>query len=336
MPTESSALKYRSICGALLLVMLSAASHAQETQEKPGLWVAPELFRAAPPEEVSAPNPIPTFSGDRPVYALASAIGGQLSRVVARQSVGTHMDPYERNVLKMPDHSLDAIVLRGLDRVIARHAPDSERVFMRLNPLLLDDVPPAEREKVSFERLTAEISRWPQRQQWERIVIVTPHYRGFERNGLGSRLHGVGFYVQDLANNTEYDVIEPDGRPGEKQRNRYLALYYYAQVFILDARTLEVIESQPWLIDEKIHDSTADAIHIGNSLSIDKLAARIEIFAESASNTALSRTMRGVVEVRELKPIGPATPQAPGPQAPNPAPDPQPPSPQTPPPAPSR
>lgn len=324
-PHRRETVRARLVLGLALVALMSLApgsqpAHAQSAQsgqsgsppatDRPGLWVSPEMFRAAPPEPEpkNEPVPVPTFSGDRPVYALASAIGGQLSRVVAKQSVGSHMDPYDRNVLKMPDETLDAIVLRGLDRVIARHAPDSERVFMRLNPLLLDEVPPAEREKVAFERLTAEISRWPQRQQWERIVIVTPHYRGFERNGLGSRLHGIGFYVQDLNNNTEYDVIEPDGRPGEKQRNRYIALYYYAQVFVLDARTLEVIESQPWLIDEKIHDSTSTAIHIGNSLTIDRLAQRIEIFAEQASNTALSRTLRGVVEVKELKPVGPAAP----------------------------
>lgn len=306
------------------VVLLLAATGAAFAQDAPaptpsqpgGMWVAPDLFRAAPPEAKPEPTPIPTFSGDRPVYALASAIGGQLNRVVARQSVGSHLDPYERHTLKMPDHTLDAIVLRGLDRVIARHAPDSERVFMRLNPLLLEDVPPAKREKVALDRLTAEISQWPQRQQWERIVIVTPHYRAFEQGGLGSRLHGVGFFVQDLANNTEYDVIEPDGRKGEKQRNRYIALYYYAQVTVLDARTLEVIESQPWLIDEKIHDSTSTAIHIGNSLSIDQLATRIEVFAEKASNTALSRTLRGVVNVKELKPVDPAAPATPPPAKP--------------------
>jgi hypothetical protein len=301
----------KRLLSSLVLPVLLGAAHAQGSAPGPGMWVAPEFFRAAPQEVAPPPTPVPTFSGERPVYALASAIGGQLSHVVAKQSVGSHMDPYDRHTLKMPDHTLDAIVLRGLDRVIARHAPDSERVFMRLNPLLLDDVPPAQREKVAFERLTAEISRWPQRHQWERIVIVTPHYRGFERGGLGSRLHGVGIYVQDLANNTEYDVIEPDGRKGEKQRNRYIALYYYAQVFVLDARTLEVIESQPWLIDEKIHDSTSTAIHIGNSLAVETLAGRIEVFAENASNTALSRTLRGVVEVKEPKKVGPADGAAP-------------------------
>lgn len=38
----------------------------------------------------------------------------------------------------------------------------------------------------------------PQRAEWDRIVVVTPHYRGFERAGLGSKLHGVGIFVQDL------------------------------------------------------------------------------------------------------------------------------------------
>lgn len=309
----------RGAAATFALACAGAVSHAALAQDaagdKPasGMWVAPHLFR----NDVPKPEPVPEFSGDKPVYALASAIGGQLSRVVANPSVGTHTDPYERVTLRITDHSLDAMVLRGLDRVVARHAPDSERVFMRLNPLVLDDVPPVEREKVAFERLTAEISRWPQRHQWTRIVIVTPHYRAFERNGLGSRLHGVGLFVQNLENLVEYDVVEPDGTPGAQKRNRYVALYYYATVYVLDAKTLEVIESQPWLIDEKIHDSKSDAIHVGNQLDANRLAERIEVFAERASNTALARTLRGTVEVRPIRPVGePAAPTPPAQPAP--------------------
>jgi hypothetical protein len=280
-----------------------------------GIWVNPKEFRVALPEQEKPAQPPPISSGEKKaVYAIASAIGGQLNYIVAKQQVGSHLDPYERTTLPVLDYTLDAIVMRGIDRVVARRFPDTDRVFMRLNPSQLDGVPPPERERVAFERLTAELQQMPERAQWDRIVVVTPHYRGFERAGLGSKLHGVGMFVQDLNDGSrqdegpregKYDVVEPDGTPGAQRRNRYIALYYYAKLFILDAKTLQVLESSPWLIDEKIHNSNSDAINIARSLTIEQLSSRLEVFAEKASGEALTRTLGGIVVPGEIKPVPP-------------------------------
>ncbi len=45
------------------------------------------------------------------------------------------------------------------------------------------------------------------------------------------------------------------------RKNNYIALYYYAKLFILDARTLQVLEESPWLIDEKINNTSSDAVN---------------------------------------------------------------------------
>jgi hypothetical protein len=275
---------------------------AAGAQTRDGLWVHPGQFK---PDTATTPSAPATEPGaPKAVYALASAIGGELGYVIAKEEVGSRMDPYERHALPFPDYTLDAIVLRGLDRVIARRFPDTDRVFMRLRPAQLSDVAPPDRERVAFERLTAELQKMPQRQQWERIVVVTPHYRGFERSGLGSKLHGVGMYVQDLTSYALYDVIEPDGTPGQQRRSRYIALYYYAKLFILDAKTLQVLESAPWLIDEKIHDSQSDAVNIARSLSVEQLSRRLKVFVERASTQALGSTLRGTVEGGEITPVG--------------------------------
>lgn len=271
-----------------------------------GLWVNPGEFKPAPPEDAGPAEPP---REPKAIYALASAIGGELGYVIAKEEVGSRMDPYERHSLPFPDYTLDAIVLRGLDRVIGRRFPDTDRVFMRLRPAQLADVAPPDRERVAFERLTAELQKMPQRKDWDRIVVVTPLYRAYERAGLGSRLHGVGMYVQDLHSSyAQYDVIEPDGTPGQQRRTRYLALYYYAKLFILDAKTLQVLESAPWLIDEKIHDSRSDAVNIALSLSAEQLARRLESFVETASNRALASTLGGTVEGGPLKTVPPQTP----------------------------
>ena len=295
-----------------LTAVLSFLALAQTEAQDGGLWVNPNQFKAAPAEpEKPAPPPL-TESGERkPVYAIASAIGGQLNYIVAKQSVGSHLEPFERSTLPVPDYSLDAIVMRGIDRVVARRFPDTDRVFMRLNPSQLEGVPPPDRERVAFERLTAELQKMPARAQWDRIVVVTPHYRAFERAGLGSKLHGVGVFVQGLnTDSTEkegrYEVIEPDGTPGQMRKNNYIALYYYAKLFILDARTLQVLEEAPWLIDEKINNTSTDAISIAKSLTIEQLSSRLEVFAEKASSEALTRTLGGgVVVPGEIRPVPP-------------------------------
>lgn len=314
----------RSLLPALLLVSVNVvANPVAPFAAEPGMTVTPSGARissrvlkdaeaahaaaiAAGP--VKPAVTVPEFTSGRPVIALASAIGGQLSHVIARETTGTNLDPYTRTTLLMPDNSLDVLVLRGLDRVVARNTPESERIFMRLNPVLLDDVAPPEREAVALKRLVAEISRWPQRQQWDRIIVVTPHYRGFERGGLGSRLHGVGVYVQNLDNSSEFNVIEPDGRAGKERRNRYVALYYYASMFVIDAKSLRVLDHQPWLIDQKIYDSETEALDVANMLPTKVLAQRMEAFAETASRTALTRTLSGRVEPGEPREVtAPAT-----------------------------
>lgn len=291
---------------AALAPAVNAQGNTPEPKPDAGLFVNPRLLPPTSTEPVpvlNSPTPVPKFDGSRPVYALASAIGGQINYIAAKESVGSHMDPYVRRTLPVKDASVDAIVLRALDRVIARRFPNTDRLFMRLNPAQLDDVPPRERDKAAFDRLTAEIQRWPERQQWERIVLVTPHYRAFEAGGLGSKIHGVGMYVQNLNNNSEYDTIEPDGTPGVKQRNRYVALFYVATVYILEAKTLRVLSSEHWTLDEKIHDSNAAGLDVARAIDVDKLAARLETFVQNAAETAVARTLGGRIEAGDIKTV---------------------------------
>ncbi len=292
---------------ALACLLPLAPAYSQDG----GIWVNPKEFRAAPPEPTNQQPLSQTTPGEKKVvYAIASAIGGQLNYIVAKQQVGSHLDPYERTTLAVPDYSLDAIVMRGIDRVVARRFPDTDRIFMRLNPAQLEGVAAPDRERVAFERLTAELQRMPERANWDRIVMVTPHYRGFERSGLGSKMHGVGVFVQGLNDDStekdgRYEVIEPDGTPGRMRKNNYVALYYYAKLFILDARTLQVLEEAPWLIDEKINNTKSDAINIAKSLTIEQLSSRLEVFAEKASGEALNKTLRGTVVPGEITPVPP-------------------------------
>lgn len=287
-------------------LLVSGVSAQSDTNG--GLTVNPKLL-PKPSEEplpvLNAPNAVPQFDGSKPVYALASAIGGQINYVAAKEAVGSHFDPYVRRALPIKDASVDGIVLRALDRVIGRRFPDTDRLYMRLDPAQLDGVPLPERDKVAFERLTAEIQRWPERQQWSRIVLVTPNYRAFEYNGLGSKLSGVGMFVQNLNNNSEYETIEPDGTAGVQRRNRYVALFYVATVYILDAKSLQVLSSERWTFDEKIHDSNAAGLDVARAIDPDRLAARLEVFVQDAAEKAVARTLGGRIEAGNITTVAP-------------------------------
>jgi hypothetical protein len=267
--------------------------------------------------QVSAQTPAAPVAPMR--FALVSAVGDQITYVRQRMQTGTQFEGYRRATLKIDDRAVDAAVLRGLDRVIARRHPDSERVFLRLSSGQLDGVLPERRERVALERLREELGKLPQRAQWDQIIVLTPHYRLSEMRGLASKLHGVGVYVQGMDTNVgdfgnavtggELSVEGPqtrlpDGKPGQRS-SKYIALYAYTQIWVLDAKTLAVIKNEPWLFDEKIYDPQSAALDVAKMLSPEQLAERFEAFAERAAGRALAQTMP-MVEAGELRQVDPA------------------------------
>jgi hypothetical protein len=158
-----------------------------------------EGLRLVSPERPAPPAAVPTFSGDRQVIALASALGGQMSVVYGKETVGSNLDPYTRQTLAIPDNSLDRIVLRGLDRTVERSFPDSERVFMRLNPVLLDDVPAPQENSARYATTlalalradgegAAHALRWVQRSfpaEWLQLYLLTATEQLRAKGALG-------------------------------------------------------------------------------------------------------------------------------------------------------
>lgn len=251
--------------------------------------------------------------------ALVSAVGDQINYVRQRMQTGTLFEGYRRANLKIDDRSIDAAVLRGLDRVIARRHPDSQRVFLRLASGQLDGVRPEHRERVALEKLRGELAKLPQRANWDQIIVLTPYYRLSEMRGLAGKLHGVGVYVQGLDTNVDdagnpvtggalsvegAETKLPDGTPGYRS-SKYIALYAYTQIWVLDAKTLAVIKNEPWMFDEKIYDPQSPALDVSKMLSPEQLAERFEAFTERAAGRALAQTMP-MVEAGELREVGPA------------------------------
>jgi len=197
---------------------------------------------------------------ERPrVYALVSAVGDQFTYLRQKQQVGSNLEPYVRRTFKVPQLDLDAAILRGLDRVIAEREPDSKREFLRLNPLEMEKVLPQRREEIAIGKLVTALEKFPQRAEWDQIIVVTPSYQFSAHSGMGSKLQGIGLYVQPLyAGKLPSDeglgadfetvggeeTVAPEDRKKKTMSKRYVAPYSYTQLWVLDAKTLQVVRQE--------------------------------------------------------------------------------------------
>ncbi len=246
-------------------------------------------------------------------YALVSAIGSTLQYVKPRFSTGSHLGEYQRAELAVPDASLDAAALRGLEKIVRAGDPQARVEYLRLNPEELKDVDPVQRGGTAVGKLATALERLPGRERWHRILIVAPRYVANEREGMGAKLQGVGIFVQTLErgvfdgggnaaqNFTDaYETVTPDGVKFEGRSTAFVAPYFYAQVWVLDARTLEVINRTERFDLVRIADPGSDANRIENAIPAERLGPLVEGFVEKAAERA-AREAIGVVTVSEPK-----------------------------------
>jgi hypothetical protein len=245
------------------------------------------------------------------VIAVASAVGTEFNWSIFRSGTGTNLDRDLRGRTRVPDGAVDVAAIRGVAPVLARAFAGAEFVFLRLQRDNLSEVLRQHREEETFQALLAQVAAMPERAQWDRIVLLTPAYRGFDSEGLGAKLFGIGVYVRDYGPefldgsqlSGGYAVVEPDGTPGRQPKQTYVALYGFMNVVIVDAASLAVLERRRWSFDEKIHDSRGGWLHVLDSIPKDVLAERFERFVERASRIAVAATLGGSVEIGEMQEV---------------------------------
>lgn len=273
--------------------------------------------------------------GKKQVFALISAVGDQFTYVKLRQQVGSNIiDNNFRKVMKAPDNGLNLAVLKGMDTAIAAANPDSERVFLSLNPVELEGVLPQNREAVAIGKLISVIEKMPERQNWDKIVIAVPNFLMSERDGMGPKLQGFGLYVQPLVsgsfsgvggdNNTEVlgndidrgtdsDTGTPNGK--RSRSKQYVAPFAYMVVYILDAKTLKVLEKNARYDYSKLSDPESTALNIENAMTPEFISARMTRLIERSAAAALGVTdSGGSVVIGDIKRA--PTPPAPAPNTP--------------------
>jgi hypothetical protein len=278
---------------------------------------APSVAAAQP--ATSAPAAAP--AAKKQTFALVSAVGDQFTYVRQRESTGSNIiDNNNRRTLKVQNNGLNLAVLRGLDTAIGNAHPDSDRVYITLAAAEMEGVLPQNREEVAIGKIVSELSKNPERLNWEKIIVATPKYLQSEREGMGPKLHGLGVYVQPLTGGSlegtldqqEIDVSAQgtsdttNPEDGKKNRSKiYVAPYSYIQVYVLDPKTMKVVEKVARHDFTKLNDPNSTALDIGRSIPLDVLATRMTNLIERSAARALGETEVGVtVTIQEAK--GPA------------------------------
>jgi hypothetical protein len=257
----------------------------------------------------------PAVAAKPKVYALISAVGDQFTYVTQKQVVGSNiLDNYRRDVIKVPNNALNVSILKGLDRAIEQRDPGSTRILATLNAIEMEGVRPIDREKVAMSKLLAALEKMPQRSDWDTIIVVTPKFQFSERKGMGSKLEGIGVYVQplesgklsnedgaDILGSEGEETITPDGDPG-KRSTRYVAPYNYTQTWVFDAKTLKVVETSARYEFQRVYDQNSTAIDVAKSIPLDKLAGILSTFIERSVARGVGESLPSI-EIGEIKPV---------------------------------
>lgn len=283
-----------------------------------GLSMVTTLASAQASEPVAAPS--------RPLtYALISAVGDRFTIVSQKQSVGSNViDNYSRKIIKIQGNVLNSAILRGLDKALADSDPTSVRIFMSLEAAELDNVYPQDREAVALGKIVSAVEKMPQRKDWDKIIVVAPKYMQSEYSGMGSKLSGLGVYIQALysakltdtgteSSGSEIGISDssgsgttaPDGT--KSMSTRYIAPFSYLQAWTLDAKTLAVIDKNARHDFTKLFDRQSTALNAALTIPDDVLASRILTLAERSAAGALGTDLSATVEIGDVTAIDPKT-----------------------------
>ena len=258
------------------------------------------------------------------VYALIAAIGDEFTTVTEARHVGSHLSPYRRSTQKVPDNVLNRLALHSLDKAIGAIDPSSTRVFMSFSAAEVDRLPPSKRDGAAISTIRAELAQMPQRLEWDRIVVATPAFRALDRDGMPSKLEGFGVFsepqCQACGGFTKIPrgpIQEPpDGVDAVTSDNKsikastYIAPYSYIKVWVLDPKTLEILDMQQGFDSQKLAEQGYKApLDFNDSDAQKYLAGRIVTLVEMSVGQAVMHselnTPKGKSEVGPIRRIDP-------------------------------
>jgi len=258
----------------------------------------------------------PDAAAHRPVtYALVAAMGHSFSFVVEKRAAGSHLAPYDRKNIDMPEDGLNRLVLQNLDEYIGASAPDSKRIFLSVPTPAVNLLAPAKREQAAIDAVVKALQAYPERAAWDKIVVVTPAYRLQRKNEMASMLGGFGIFIQPMCRSTLHELkcdtpADLPGGPatvltptGEKiASTTFQAPFSYLSIWILDPKTLAVISHEQVFDDQKLNDLTANPLSPVQSMDKQFTAKVVNNLINSSIHSAIRRSgLTAKVVVREVK-----------------------------------
>jgi hypothetical protein len=249
------------------------------------------------------------------VYALVSAVGEKFHVIYEKMSTGSNLSPFRRSTIDVPDGTLNKVVLKSLDAAVARTDPTARRTYLALS------TPKASRRgAVSGEELiewiVTQLRPMPERAGWDSILVAIPAYRALAKDRLPNRLEGLGIFAQPLCQSDPDscqdgtrslkgpEVQTPEGET--INASYFIAPYSLIEVWVLDPKTLEVLDRGEAIEHQKMYDPKSTAINIFNNVESAVLAERVLGLVESSVAAAVADSeKRGKVDVRMRKEIKP-------------------------------
>src|SRR5262249_22167387 len=189
----------------------------------------------------------------------------------------------------------------------------------------MDGVAPSAREAVAIAAIKESLGRMPERMQWDRIVVATPAYHPLDFNGLGSKLQGFGMFAETQCQacggiGMEGDIKaiarEPPGGvdaiTSEDKAIRartFVAPFSYIAVWILDPKTLTVIDRQEGLDSQKLAQPPEKPLDLsqadGQKYIVMRIANLIDLSVGDAVTRSEVNARRGIVEIGPIKEVTP-------------------------------
>jgi hypothetical protein len=113
----------------------------------------------------------------------------------------------------------------------------------------------------------------------------------------------LGLLDTDIETASDPETISPSGEKSNSYR--YIAPYFYAQLWVIDAQTMKVLETNERYDFQRIYDPKSTAIDVTKQMTPETLANMVETFVERASARALN-DHQGEVIIHEPRVVNPA------------------------------
>lgn len=274
------------------------------------------LAATAAPDAPSTPQTV----------ALVAAIGDHVEVVRQLKLSSGHVEPYKRKTLQLSGQALNYAVLRGLDKALTEEEPDARHVLLQwdMPADVADQLAKAgagARQDILLAALVRHLGGLSERQAWDRIEVIVPAYADQEAQGLGTRLGGIGIYVQPLArqdfdmdgmaddsgsagmltSETEGDYRTVNPRTGETAHaSTFVAPYMSFERLSFDAKSMALIKRERHFDHTKYADPDSTALDVGSQMNGAALIGKLVESVERSAYRSI-RPVTGEVNVSEPK-----------------------------------